>query len=232
MLPHLRGRPVTMERYPAGIDKKGFIQKSVTKGFPDWLERGDRAEEGRHRPSRRWSTTSARCCGSSTRTRSRRTSGSRGRRVCIIPTSASSISIRWRTIPRSCAVPRCGCATSSTELGLPSWVKTSGSKGYHIVVPLEGTSRTGEVGAVRARRRDAAGDARSRSPDAGVQQEGSRPADPGRHRPERLQRDVRRRLRGAGEAWRAGVGAVHVGGGRARDGRRRPRSRSGTWPRE
>ena len=34
MVPHVRGRPVTMERYPAGIDKKGFIQKDVSKGFP------------------------------------------------------------------------------------------------------------------------------------------------------------------------------------------------------
>src|SRR5262245_43487487 len=39
MLPHIAGRPVTMERYPAGIDKKGFIQKDVSKGFPAWLER-------------------------------------------------------------------------------------------------------------------------------------------------------------------------------------------------
>ena len=39
MLPHLRGRPITMERYPAGIGKKGFWQKDVSKGFPDWLQR-------------------------------------------------------------------------------------------------------------------------------------------------------------------------------------------------
>ena len=39
MLPHLAGRPVTMERYPAGIGKKGFIQKDVSKGFPAWLRR-------------------------------------------------------------------------------------------------------------------------------------------------------------------------------------------------
>src|SRR6187455_1480629 len=39
MLPHISGRPVTMERYPAGIEKKGFIQKDVSKGFPSWLER-------------------------------------------------------------------------------------------------------------------------------------------------------------------------------------------------
>ena len=31
------------------------------------------------------------------------------------------------------------------ELGLPSWVKTSGSKGFHIVVPLDGKSKMGEV---------------------------------------------------------------------------------------
>src|SRR4051812_11145097 len=39
MVPHVRGRPITMERFPAGIDKKGFIQKDVSKGFPEWLER-------------------------------------------------------------------------------------------------------------------------------------------------------------------------------------------------
>ena len=31
------------------------------------------------------------------------------------------------------------------ELGLPSWIKTSGSKGYHIAVPLDGKSDTGDV---------------------------------------------------------------------------------------
>jgi bifunctional non-homologous end joining protein LigD len=31
------------------------------------------------------------------------------------------------------------------ELGLPSWVKTSGSKGFHILVPLDGSAGFGEV---------------------------------------------------------------------------------------
>ncbi len=41
MLPHVRGRPVTLERFPSGIDAKGFLQKNVVKGFPAWLERAE-----------------------------------------------------------------------------------------------------------------------------------------------------------------------------------------------
>ena len=33
MLPHIRSRPVTMERFPSGIGHKGFLQKDVSKGF-------------------------------------------------------------------------------------------------------------------------------------------------------------------------------------------------------
>jgi bifunctional non-homologous end joining protein LigD len=36
------------------------------------------------------------------------------------------------------------------ELGLPSWVKTSGSKGFHIVVPLDGSSDFEDVGTFAA----------------------------------------------------------------------------------
>jgi bifunctional non-homologous end joining protein LigD len=31
------------------------------------------------------------------------------------------------------------------ELGLPSWIKTSGSKGFHIAVPLDGQTHVGDV---------------------------------------------------------------------------------------
>jgi hypothetical protein len=39
MLPHMSRRPVTMERFPSGIGQPGFLQKSVSRGFPEWLER-------------------------------------------------------------------------------------------------------------------------------------------------------------------------------------------------
>jgi len=46
MLPHLRGRPITMERYHRGIAAPGFFQKDVSKGFPEWLERVEVPKHG------------------------------------------------------------------------------------------------------------------------------------------------------------------------------------------
>ena len=46
MLPHIRARPVTMERYPGGIGRKGFFHKDVSKGFPEWLERVEVPKKG------------------------------------------------------------------------------------------------------------------------------------------------------------------------------------------
>jgi bifunctional non-homologous end joining protein LigD len=39
MLPHLRGRPVAMERCPDGIDGERIFQKDVPDHFPDWTDR-------------------------------------------------------------------------------------------------------------------------------------------------------------------------------------------------
>jgi bifunctional non-homologous end joining protein LigD len=39
MLPHLQGRPLTMERFPDGIDEGGFYQKEAPEYFPDWIRR-------------------------------------------------------------------------------------------------------------------------------------------------------------------------------------------------
>ncbi|RSM72366.1 ATP-dependent DNA ligase [Kibdelosporangium aridum] len=37
MLPHLAGRPLTLRRYPDGIDSEGFFQQDASDYFPDWL---------------------------------------------------------------------------------------------------------------------------------------------------------------------------------------------------
>src|SRR4029078_456037 len=45
MRPHLAARPLTMERFPAGIERKGFLQKDVSRGFPEWLKRVEVAKK-------------------------------------------------------------------------------------------------------------------------------------------------------------------------------------------
>jgi bifunctional non-homologous end joining protein LigD len=39
MLPHVRGRPLAMRRHPDGIKGEGFFQKEVPDYFPSWIKR-------------------------------------------------------------------------------------------------------------------------------------------------------------------------------------------------
>lgn len=38
MLPFLKGRPLVMQRFPDGIGKAGFFQKNVPDSFPSWIK--------------------------------------------------------------------------------------------------------------------------------------------------------------------------------------------------
>jgi bifunctional non-homologous end joining protein LigD len=47
ILPHLRDRPLALERYPDGIDKPGFFEKKVPDYFPGWIHRASvKVKEG------------------------------------------------------------------------------------------------------------------------------------------------------------------------------------------
>ncbi|WP_405901240.1 non-homologous end-joining DNA ligase [Streptomyces sp. NBC_00727] len=45
MLPHLRDRPLMLERHPDGIGRQGFMQKDVPDHFPDWVHRAELPKE-------------------------------------------------------------------------------------------------------------------------------------------------------------------------------------------
>jgi bifunctional non-homologous end joining protein LigD len=139
IVPHLSGRPVTMERYPAGIGKKGFWQKDVSKGFPSWLERIEVPKKDGvvHHPvitdtrSLMWVTNQ------NTITQhvwTSRLPDLYQPDICVFDLDPSTDD---RDSVRAAAL---GLRELLEKLGLPSWVKTSGSKGFHIVVPLDGTS--------------------------------------------------------------------------------------------
>jgi bifunctional non-homologous end joining protein LigD len=137
LLPHLRGRPVTMERFPSGIGKKGFWQKNVAKGFPDWLERVEVPKRD----------------GSVLYPVIRDTRGLLwlANQNCITPHVWTS-RLPHLQRPDLCVfdfdpsrdepdvLRRMVLALRALlhELKLKSWVKTSGSKGFHVVVPLNG----------------------------------------------------------------------------------------------
>ena len=39
MLPHLKGRPISMQRFPNGVNKPGFYAKQAPEHFPEWIDR-------------------------------------------------------------------------------------------------------------------------------------------------------------------------------------------------
>ncbi len=166
IVPHLRGRPVTMERYPAGIGAKGFWQKDVSKGFPAWLQRVEVPKKDGvvHHPvvtdtrSLLWMTNQ--------NTITQHIWTSRMPRLghpdlCVFDLDPSDDD------PAAVRAAAIGLRDLLQQIGLPSWVKTTGSKGFHIVVPLDGKSTTGAV----ARFADAVGRLLVRqSPDTLTQQ--------------------------------------------------------------
>jgi bifunctional non-homologous end joining protein LigD len=136
MLPHLRGRPLTMERYPAGIAKSGFIQKDVSKGFPAWLERVELPKKqgtvwypiiGEER-ALAW-VANQNCI--TLHVWPSRLPQLMNPDLCVFDLDPASEDPT--TLRRAALAVRDLLA----ELGLVSWLKTSGSKGFHIVVPLD-----------------------------------------------------------------------------------------------
>jgi bifunctional non-homologous end joining protein LigD len=146
MVPHMRGRPVTMERFPAGIGRKGFIQKDVSKGFPSWLERVEvpKKDGTVHHPI----VTEARSLlwlanqnSITPHVWTSRAPDLYHPDICVFDLDPSVDS------PEMLRAAALQLRDLLDELGLPSWVKTSGSKGFHIVVPLDGSADTGQAAA-------------------------------------------------------------------------------------
>ena len=59
MLPHLRERPLTMKRFPDGVEGKSFFEKHMPSHAPDWVATVTvPSSDGTTRSPTRWSTTS------------------------------------------------------------------------------------------------------------------------------------------------------------------------------
>ncbi|HLS24796.1 MAG TPA: non-homologous end-joining DNA ligase [Beutenbergiaceae bacterium] len=136
MLPHVRGRPVSMERFPDGIDGSSFYEKKVPGHFPQFVARvevqtGDGPQE-------------------QVMIDDERTLVYLANQACITPhTWLSSCADLERpdqlvfdldpTVPGLARVRKATRMVGEllTEVGLRSFLKTTGSRGYHVVVPLQ-----------------------------------------------------------------------------------------------
>jgi bifunctional non-homologous end joining protein LigD len=139
MLPHLRARPVTLERFPAGIERKGFMQKDVSRGFPAWLTRIEVPKKDgtlhhaliEDERSLAW-LANQNCITPHVWTSRHPTLQAPD--LCVFDLDPA------REEPEVLRDAALAVRDLLVELGLPSWVKTSGSKGFHIVTPLDGES--------------------------------------------------------------------------------------------
>jgi bifunctional non-homologous end joining protein LigD len=144
MLPHLVGRPVTMERFHRGIGAAGFFQKNVEKGAPAWLERvAVPKKDGvvnypivNDERGLQW-LANQNCITPHVWT-------SRVPKlfypdICVFDLDPLE---QDASVLRDAALL---LRDMLSELGCRSWVKTSGSKGFHVVFPLDGKSDSGQV---------------------------------------------------------------------------------------
>ena len=144
MLPHLRGRPVTMERFPSGIAAKGFMHKSVVKGFPAWLARVEVPKHGGtvwhplldDARALEW-MANQNCI--TPHVWNRRVPDLAHPDLCVFdldPSHDDGGALRAAAL---------AVRDVLAERGLRSWVKTTGSKGFHIVTPLDGSATVDAV---------------------------------------------------------------------------------------
>lgn len=145
MLVHLRDRPVVMQRFPDGIDAKGFYHKDAPDYFPEWIHRVPvQKREG--------GTIDHVVCDKAA--------------TLVYLANQGCITLhQWLSRTRALDYPDqlvfdldppeggFDLAVSAArltrgllqDLGLQSYVKTTGGKGLHVAVPLDGTANFDEV---------------------------------------------------------------------------------------
>jgi bifunctional non-homologous end joining protein LigD len=137
MVPHVRDRPLTQQRFPSGIGGFVFWHKQIPDYFPDWVERVE-VETSKGPQTQVLANDPA-------------TLAYLANQNCITPhvwlSRADRLShpdvVIWDLDPasdRDFASVRRGARMLRdilTELGLVPFLKTTGSKGLHVVVPLD-----------------------------------------------------------------------------------------------
>jgi bifunctional non-homologous end joining protein LigD len=151
MLPLISGRPVTMQRFPDGIGRGGFLQKQVGRHFPDWIERVTAPNRRTRQATVREEVTYVVC-------RHPDDLAYLANQGCVTPHVWLSRTpdihhpdqLVFDLDPASEDLGVLRLAASALrglleELGLAAYLKSSGSRGLHVVVPLVPAADTDTV---------------------------------------------------------------------------------------
>jgi bifunctional non-homologous end joining protein LigD len=136
MLPHLKGRPLMVQRLPRGIDHPGFVQKDFDGNLPDWMSWAEVEKEGgtlvhalAERPEALVWLANQDCITLHTWLSRQGSLDNPDRLVFDLDPPGDDFGL-VRATARTLADVLDG-------LGLASYVKTTGSRGLHVVVPLD-----------------------------------------------------------------------------------------------
>jgi bifunctional non-homologous end joining protein LigD len=135
MLPHLKGRALTVQRFPRGIGEKGFVQQDFAESLPDWMSGVTVDKEGgtlvhplAERPEAlRWLANQNCITLHVWQSRQDRLHYP-DRLVFDLDPSDADFAVVRATAHAVAGV--------LDDVGLARYVQTTGSRGLHVVVPL------------------------------------------------------------------------------------------------
>lgn len=135
MLPHLKDRPVSLVRAPQGIAGEHFFQKHPETKMPGMTELDPALWPG-HSALLAVNSAESLVAAAQMNTVEFHTWNSTIKRIDqpdrVVFDLDPGEGVTWPHLQEAAVLTR----TMLTELGLESWIKTSGGKGLHVVVPL------------------------------------------------------------------------------------------------
>ncbi|MFM0515936.1 MULTISPECIES: DNA ligase D [Caballeronia] len=136
ILPHLKDRPVALVRAPDGVAGNLFFQKHAERTAMPGLKAHDRELWPKHPPLLTVDTVDALLSAAQMNTIEFHTWNSVVRRLDapdrVIFDLDPGEGVKWSHVQEAAQLVR----LLLSELGLRAWLKTSGGKGLHVVVPL------------------------------------------------------------------------------------------------
>jgi bifunctional non-homologous end joining protein LigD len=135
MLPLLRGRALSVQRFPRGIGEQGFVQQDFADSLPDWMSGVEVAKEGgtvlhplaERREALRW-LANQNCITLHIWQSRRNRLHNPDRLVFDLDPSDTDFAVVRATARATAGV--------LDDLGLACYVQTTGSRGLHVVAPV------------------------------------------------------------------------------------------------